>query len=147
MDTVTILKTMRAVVADVEAERFNMGQWFNKSTKCGCIVGLTFTSQKLLADEVGIFMRGRRNTTPRTRSGRDLWMDSCDTFGEIGALIGIERDEAEHLFSVSSYRFPVASWGKDGKAEALRRLDKMIAKYTPSGTDERATPRPMVQTA
>ncbi|HJQ59294.1 MAG TPA: hypothetical protein VJ890_20480 [Vineibacter sp.] len=138
MDTLTILKTMRAVVADIEPDRFDMGPWFELDTQCGCIVGLTLHEQPRVADELRLYLvpNGEYSLRPGDMFGAPFG-DSA--FVKIARLIGISEEEAVHLFCADEY--PAGGAGVAGKAEALRRLDALITKYAPSETNELAAPR------
>lgn len=147
MDTVTILKTMRAVVADVEPRYFNMSVWFDHDKNCGCIIGLSVRMQQHLAAALNIAV------SPEPSNSRGwLLVRGRETsvyhgvYDEIAQVTGLNPTDARFLFSADDYPNS-ALRGNAGKAEAMRRLDEIIAKYTPSGTDTRAEPRPLAQTA
>lgn len=130
MDTLTILKTMRAVVADVEPERFDMECFFDIDTNCGCILGLSALAQPHLARHLRVSRPAMGSMVVRgTRVG------ARTVYAEMAGAIGITLTESEYLFATADYG---QLRGEAGKAEALRHLDKMIAKYTPSGADTRS---------
>lgn len=128
LDTVTILRTMRAVVADTHPRRFDMMTWFDRKADCGCIVGLAVRAQPHLA--AALDLRISHGFLQRHRDGylfhRDI--DTGQTYhSDLARLIGITRKEAKRLFDGGQYE---ESCGAEGKAEALRRLDDLIAKYS-----------------
>ena len=144
-DTVAILNTIRATFADSDPSKFDIGTWFDVDSGCGCIIGHSLTIQPMLERTLGLALR-------RDDEGDDDSLGLVNIFGEprslasgpesvtadLSATVGITEAEAHYLFDFSEYAGPV--WrGPEGHAEALRRLDEVIARYTPAKVVERVT--------
>lgn len=131
MDTLTILKTMRAVVADVDPRRFDMSRWFDHRRECGCVMGLSLQAQPKLAAAIEAKLHVRLlKGVALSISGRVLMpaRDGDRVWAEIARVTGLTPIEAQYLFDANAYSINDLV-GQHGKTEALRRLDKLILKY------------------
>lgn len=132
-DTYTVLRTMRAVIADEPSERVDMTRWFHRGQNCGCILGLTCDAQPLFAQAVGLRLRHGpyEGFESALLGSTGALHNDPGSWAEIASLVGVTQDEAEYLFNQTKYPGNACMFD-DGKAEALRRLDEVIARYAPA---------------
>lgn len=120
-DTAALLNTIRATFAEVAPEKFSIQFWFDVESGCGCIIGHSIRMQPLLQDDLRIYPDG------------DNIVDMFGAFHggseEVAESLGISEHDALYLFYAETYGRK-KQHGAAGKKEALRRLDRMIAKYS-----------------
>lgn len=140
-DTVAILNTIRATFADSEPKRFKMSQWFSARTQCGCIIGISLTAQPLLARQLGLSLSFVGSSEGILHHADESLTFFCDDWARVmsspksdaglvfAEIFGVSEEEAHFLFNSEAYKRGTKS-GKRGHAEALRRLDEVIARYS-----------------
>lgn len=127
-DTLRILKTIRAIVADCDPQQFNVSTWWNYRDRCGCLIGLSIQLRPELAAELELDLM-----KPIYSDNANAVLVSRDfnrtlTTDELAERIGVTPHESDVLFSDASYPWGEKKFGP-GKREALRRLDDTIFKY------------------
>ena len=117
MDTLTILKTMRAVVADEPAERLDMTMWFDRGRNCGCVIGLTLRAQPKLGKVIDMRLNhgflALKKSAQLMISGQEVG-SGHDWDYEVARVTGLTPDEAAHLFEVGQRRSEAFIGGDTG---------------------------------
>lgn len=141
-DTVAILNTIRATFADSDPAKFDINEWFNTKTGCGCIIGHSLTLQPLLSEVMGLRLHLYPGYTLQgLRSDGDEMLGfgpnnvppEEDAAIELSDAIGISMEDAHYLFDFGFYSEELRV-GPAGHREALRRLDEVIARYSVAAT-------------